>query len=77
MTKTERDIIVELYKEFQEEEPRETCSLCCHSYVGKSGFYLCGLGNFHQCCGGTNCKEFEMSAPIEALFLKIKELKKL
>lgn len=75
LTKTERDVIVELYKEFHEDNPRESCSLCCHGFVNENGFWVCGIGNFHQYCGGTNCKEFELSCAVEALFEKIKEYK--
>ena len=75
LTKIEKDVIIELYKEFHEDNPSESCTLCCHSFVNKEGLYLCGIGNFHQCCGGTNCKEFELSCLVEALFEKIKEYK--
>ncbi len=75
MNDIEKNIIIELYKEFIDEEFSESCVLCSHGYVGKNKFYVCGLGNFHQCCGGANCKDFEMSSVVSALFRKIKELK--
>lgn len=76
MTEAQNEIIVELYKEFLDEEnTQESCICCCHSFVDKDRFYKCGLGNFHVCCGGVNCKDFEISSFIQACFEKIKNLK--
>lgn len=72
----DKEIIIELYKEFLDEEStQESCILCSHSYIDKNRFYNCGLGNFHVCCGGANCKDFEISSYIKASFEKIKNLK--